>query len=102
MVQPMLKPSPATPALTSFLADKDEATKAKYAAELANADAGEWRAPLDMWYAESLVYFGELERQIETLYSGKIVRGSRTWFRKVRKDSTRLYESAYRQTEMVL
>lgn len=69
--------------LDAFLADNCETTKAKYAAELANAESGEWVKPLDFCYAESLVFFGLLERRIETLYAGRHVRGSRAWFKKV-------------------
>lgn len=97
-----MKDSLSTPALTSFLADKCDATKAKYAAELENA-GDEWKPALDMWYADTLAdYFGLLERRVETLYSGKHVRGSRAWFRKARNCSTQLYESTYIQTEMAL
>lgn len=69
------------PSLVNFLADQDDATKAKYAAELENAAA--WSKPLDMWYADSLVYFGLLERNVETLYRGAHVRGSRTTYRRL-------------------
>ena len=77
--------------LTEFLNTASDATKAKYAAELDNAGA-EFAAPLDNWYAESLVYFGLLERHVEVLYtpSGKHIRGSRTQFRKVPNDSIQL------------
>lgn len=70
--------------LADFLSDKCEATKAKYAAELANAEV--WAQPLDHWYAESLVHFGLMERRMEMLYTdGGRVRGSRSWFKKAPK-----------------
>jgi hypothetical protein len=70
-----------TAKLDAFLADKCEATKAKYAAEFGHAGMP-WRKPLDLWYAESLVFFGLLERLVKPLTrSGRIV-GSRIWFRK--------------------
>jgi hypothetical protein len=73
--------------LEDFLAGNCEATKAKYAAELDNA-GGEWGKALDFRYAESLVYFGMLERHTETLYteSGRVL-GSKVTFRKSPKDS---------------
>jgi hypothetical protein len=88
--------------LEAFLADKCEATKEKYAAEMENA-SDEWRSPLDHWYAESLVHFGLLERRVETLYAdGVRVRGSRAWFKKAPKCTTRVYKSAPFQTEMAV
>ena len=74
-----------TTKLADFLASNCEATKAKYAAELANA-SGEWGKPLDFRYAESLVYFGEMERDTEMLYAenGRLL-GSRVRFRKAHK-----------------
>ena len=67
--------------LESFLSDQCDATKAKYAAELEHASAA-WRKPLDRWYADSLVFFGRLERLVKPLTRhGRIV-GSRTWFRR--------------------
>lgn len=84
-----------------FLADKDEVTKEKYAKELANAGA-EWVKPLDLWYADSLEFFGLLERRVETLYAGAHVRGSRTWFRKAAKTTTTVSISDQLQTEMTL
>ena len=94
-----MKPSTTPRDLSAFLADKCEATKAKYAAELENA-AEEWKPALDFRYAESLVFFGLLERNVEAICtpSGR-VRGSLCRFRKARECSTRLYESAYTQTE---
>jgi hypothetical protein len=83
-----------------FMATADEATKAKYAAELAHA--GEpWRKPLDYRYAESLVYFGLLERMTRTFQRGRTV-GSKTWFRKAPKSLLRVSKSAFQQTEMAL
>lgn len=69
--------------LNAFLADKCEATKAKYVAEFAHSD--KWTEPLDHWYAESLVFFGLLELRVEVLYddSGKHIRGSRTKYRRM-------------------
>lgn len=77
-----------TPSLSSFLASQCDATKAKYAAELEHAN-GEWQKPIDFRYAESLVYFGELERDTEMLYSdsGRLL-GSRTRFRKAARRNT--------------
>ena len=88
------------PNLDEFLADQCEATRAKYAAELANAE--DWAMPLDYWYAESLVYFGLMERHVETLMRGQHVAGSRTRFRKVQKTTPTLTISAPLQTEMAL
>lgn len=89
--------------LRDFLRDQCEATKAKYAAELANADAEEWKPALDMWYADSLVdYFGLLERRIEQLYSGPHMAGCRVWFRKAPECSPTLYKSPSMQTELAL
>ena len=68
-----------TATLEAFLADKCEATKAKYAAELEHASHA-WRKPLEWRYAESLVYFGLLERMTRP-----VRRGSRSWFRKSQK-----------------
>ena len=97
-----MKASRFTPSLSSFLADQCEATKAKYAAEQQHA-SGEWQKPLDFRYAESLVYFGELERDTEMLYSesGRLT-GSRTRFRKAEKTTTRVKVSEQLQTEMAL
>ena len=68
--------------LEQFLADQDEATKARYAETLAEMD-GEFRKPTHFEYAESLVYFGRLERKVFPLYQGPHIRGSRTKFRRV-------------------
>ena len=86
--------------LEAFLEGNCEATKAKYAAELANA-SDEWGKPLDFRYAESLVYFGELERDTEMLYAetGRLL-GSRVRFRKARQCSSQLCESSYKQTSL--
>jgi hypothetical protein len=65
--------------LEAFLAGNCEATKAKYAAELEHAGSA-WRRPLDLWYAESLVHFGLLERLVKHLPRPR--RGSRIWFRR--------------------
>ena len=75
--------SPVTPrwSLEDFLRDQEDATKAKYAAEMGHAN-GEWQKPLEMRYADSLEFFGRLERRVTTLYSGVHVRGSRTEFRR--------------------
>jgi hypothetical protein len=87
--------------LEAFLADKCEGTRAKYAAELANAE--EWAQPLDHWYAESLVHFGLLERRVETLFTdGGRVRGSRAWFKKAPKCTTTVSIKGQFQTEMAL
>lgn len=67
--------------LNAFLADKCEATKAMYAAELEHAN-GEWQKPLNLWYADSLEFFGALERRVTTLYTGPHVSGSRIEFRR--------------------
>jgi hypothetical protein len=71
--------------LEEFLQDKGDATRAAYDGVLAAMDATEWRsAPKERYeYAEALVFFGLLERNVETIYdsSGKHIRGSRTWFR---------------------
>lgn len=71
----------AVPSLDDFLRDQCEATKAKYAAELENASHA-WRKPLDLWYADSLEFFGLLERLVKPLVRNGRVRGSRVWFRK--------------------
>lgn len=76
------KDSPNGPkSLAIFLADHDDGTKERYAKELSHAN-GEWQKPLDLRYAESLVYFGLLERRVTTLYRGPHVRGSRTEYRR--------------------
>ena len=67
--------------LDRFLADQCDATKAKYAAELEHAN-GEWQKPLDLRYAESLEFFGLLERRVTTLYRGKRIRGGRIEYRR--------------------
>ena len=76
--------------LEAFLADKCDATKAKYAAELEHSSQA-WKKPLDLWYADSLEFFGMLERLVKPLPRG----GSRIWFRR----STRLSKSTDTQTE---
>src|SRR5690348_10275386 len=92
--------SSSTTPLHAFLADQCEATKAKYAAEMENANV-EWKPALDFRYAESLVHFGLLERNVETLCTpGGRVRGSLCRFRKVPECSTRLCEYSYTQTEV--
>jgi len=68
-------------ALDAFLADKCDATKAKYAAELENAR--EWSKPLDYWYAESLVYFGLLKLRVIEHLQGKIICGSHAEYRQI-------------------
>lgn len=68
--------------LQDFLKYQDDATKEKYASELANASHA-WRKPLDLRYADSLVFFGFLERLVKPLQRGGKVRGSRIWFRKI-------------------
>ena len=83
--------------LEAFLAGNCEATKAKYAAELEHAN-GEWQKPLDLWYADSLEFFGLLERKVETLYEGPHVRGSRQWFRKAGKPTPTVSIPAELQT----
>lgn len=78
-------------ALEDFLQDKGEVTRAAYDGVLTAMDAQEWRrAPTDRYeYAEALVFFGLMERRVETLYdaSGKHVRGSRSWFRLMNSNS---------------
>lgn len=73
-------------ALDKFLSNQDDATKAKYASELAHAN-GEWQKPLDLRYADSLEFFGLLKRKVTTLYRGPHVRGSRTEFMKAQKST---------------
>lgn len=85
-----------TATLEAFLADNCDATKAKYAAELEHASHA-WRKPLEWRYAESLVYFGLLERMTRP-----IRRGSRTWFRKPAKSTPTVSIPAPIQTEMAL
>ena len=87
--------------LKTFLADRCDATKAKYAAEMEHAN-GEWQKPLDLWYADSLEFFGLLERKVTTLYRGAHVRGSRTEFRKRTECSMALSAPAHPQTEFAL
>lgn len=87
--------------LNDFLAGQCEATKAKYAAELEHAN-GEWQKPIDLWYADSLEFFGLLERKVTTLYRGHHVRGSRTEFRKRVECSMQLSVAANPQTELAL
>jgi hypothetical protein len=94
------RPHSHTASLDDFLRDQCEATKAKYAAELANACAAEWRSPLDYWCAESLVHFGLLVRRVERIYSGRHVQGSRSWFMKTPKTTTTVSISAPLQTAM--
>lgn len=88
--------------MQDFLKAADEATKAKYAAEMSNADGDEFKAPIDMWYAETLVHWGLLERHVEVIYtqSGAHVRGSRTKFRKAAGCSTTLSNATKGQSEM--
>lgn len=88
--------------LSVFLADKCDATRARYDAELANAGSG-WTKPLDFWYAESLVFFGLLERSVETITSesGRVL-GSRCRFRKPPECTSRLCKSEEFQTEAAL
>lgn len=84
-------------AMRDFLTTADEATKAKYAAELENASEA-WRKPLDFRYAESLVHFGLLERLVKPLVRAGRVRGSRAWFRKAAECTPRVSISAQVQT----
>jgi hypothetical protein len=94
-LQPPLKYSQS---LEEFLSHNCAATKAKYAAELTHA--GEpWRKPLDFRYAESLVFFGLLERMTRTFKRGNTV-GSKSWFRKAPEYSPRACKSEPKQTEM--
>lgn len=94
-------PHKSSKSLVLFLADQDDATKERYAKELANAN-GEWQKPLDLWYADSLEFFGLLERKVTTLYRGPHVRGSRTEFRKCQKTTTTVSIPANFQTELAL
>lgn len=75
-------PHGIAPRLEDFLADQDDATKDRYANELANSGS-EWGKALEMRYADSLVYFGLLERQVTPIMSGPHVRGSRTAYRRI-------------------
>lgn len=77
----MTDPIRSTP-LDAFLADKCDATKLKYAAELEHASPA-WRKPLDLRYADSLVFFGLLERLVKQLTRRGRAVGSRIWFRRV-------------------
>ena len=61
-----------------FMATADEATKARYAATLAEMDTTEYRSATHFEYAEALTFWGLLERHVERLYTGKHLRGSRT------------------------
>jgi len=83
--------------LEAFLAGNCDATKAKYAAELANATAA-WRKPLDLRYAESLVHFGKLERLYKLITRNGKVRGSKVWFRKSAEESAPLINQGSLQT----
>jgi hypothetical protein len=88
-----------TVTLEAFLADKCEATKAKYAAEMENSSAA-WSKPVDPWYAESLVYFGLLERLVKPVTRNGRLAGSRMWFRKAQGCSIGLCKYSYTQTEV--
>lgn len=69
------------PTLEYFLKDQDEATKEKYASERQHASLA-WRKPLDLRYADSLVFFGLLERLVKTLTRRGRPVGTRIWFRR--------------------
>lgn len=96
-------PGSDTPSLEAFLAGNCEATKAKYAAELEHASAA-WRKPLDLRYAESLEFFGLLERLVKPVYRGerRVLCGSRIWFRKAPGCSTVLSAPRFEQTELAI
>ena len=85
------------PGYEAFMATADEATKAKYAAELAH-HGDEWKKALDYDYADWLSMWGLLDRRIEPLYSGKHPRGCRIWFRKPPESSLPVAKNGDMQT----
>jgi hypothetical protein len=70
-----------------FMSQADEATKAVYEKTLAEMSWAEFRKASHFEYAEALVGFGQLERQVFPImkYGRKRPCGSRTMFRRVGK-----------------
>ena len=75
------KRTPATP-LQRFLVEVGcPRTTEKYNSTLASMSRTEFRKAAHFEYAESLVYFGLLERKVTPIMQGAHIRGSRTEFR---------------------